>query len=80
MSEERKEYPMANGDYILPKTTVKQPYLFEELNKNPDIFQELVSTLRTNYTSNFHFDQLDWPVKLCIKELCTILDKRLKNE
>ena len=43
--------------------------VFEEVSKN------VIES--TNY--NFHFDRLEWSTKVWLKEMCAVIEKRLKD-
>jgi len=50
-----------------------------------EAFVEIPNTLRDlkrrldKANSNFHFDNLDWNVRVAFAELCKIVDERLEN-
>ena len=43
------------------------------------IYKELEEAMKKGYNSNFHMDKMDWRDREILKNLCKILDKRLKD-
>jgi hypothetical protein len=43
------------------------------------LYKELEKNLKEKGNSNFHLDKVGWTMEVVIKELCSLIDKRINE-